>query len=247
MNQIKIAKILFLATLFPALSLAKTSDPMPHGFYLGASTAITSTTIKNQLTFNSSEVENAALYTRNQYGSTTQVQPGFLLGYEHVFNKRWLVGGEVQANFLKSYVNFSGADYTDNTITANNQYAAQLRIGTSLTCDDNFIYGLVGIARTQTNVKILFDNTNLTVGALGNLQLQPLNKSRNLNGLKLGVGYEKHLNKNLGIRVDYSHTQYGSIRSALEDMTFFDILPDLGASRITQSTDMLNLTVLFIT
>jgi hypothetical protein len=80
---------------------------------------MTSTTISNQFRFSDVEVEDANLYARNQYGSSSQVQPGFLLGYEHVFNRHWLLGAEFQARFLKSYVNASGADFINNVTTAN--------------------------------------------------------------------------------------------------------------------------------
>jgi opacity protein-like surface antigen len=247
-NHTSLNQLVLLSIILPGVCYSNTLPQIPHGFYIGPSTSVTSTTLNNQMEFNPSEVENAGLYARNQYGSTTQVQPGFILGYEHVINQHWLLGAEFQANFLKSYQNSSGTDYINNVVTANNQFALQVRAGTSLTDNDNFIYALIGIARTKTNVKINFDNTNLTVGALGILQLGPINSSHNMSGVKFGVGYEKHFSPHLGVRVDYSHTQYGSVKNALADPMFDGIfLYPLGTSTISQSSDMLSFTLVFLT
>jgi opacity protein-like surface antigen len=241
-----IQKIVLLTTMIPALCVAKPAFTLPHGFFLGATGAITNTSIQNQLTFDPLEVEHANAYNRNVYGNTTQVQPGFILGYECVMHRSWFLGAEFQANFLKSYLNAGGSDYISNTVSANNQYALQVRLGTSLTKKDNFIYLLAGVARTTVDTKTIFDNTNLTIGALGDLQLGTVNATHHLSGLKVGVGYEKHVSKNLGLRLDYSHTQYGSFEQDLNDPTFADILPKLGISKISQSTDMLTISLVVI-
>ena len=126
-NTKDIKKLLLMSFILPSICAAQPVASIWHGFYAGATTATTSTSINNQLTFYPAEVENSNLYNRNQYASSTQVQPGFLVGYEHIFNNYWLAGGEFQANFLKSYINSSGTDYVNNVVTANNQFALQLR------------------------------------------------------------------------------------------------------------------------
>ncbi|MHB1946987.1 MAG: outer membrane protein [Gammaproteobacteria bacterium] len=252
MNSAFIKKISLICLILPSICLAQKnySDSAfgmakLHGFYVGASSVITSTTMSNKLKFDPFDVENANLYNRNQYGSNSQVQPGFLVGYKYMIKGCWLVGGEFQANFLKSYINLSGSDYISNVVTANNQYAFQLRGGFNLTKNDNTIYGLVGVALTQANVKIIFDNTNTTVGALGDLQISTLDSKRNLTGLKLGVGYEKNLAKHLSLRVDYSHIIYGTIKNSLIDSTFSDIMDPLGNSTIKMHSDMLGMALIF--
>lgn len=222
-------------------------NPCLHGFYAGATTAVTSTTITNKLRFNSSDVEDAFLYNRNQFGSNTIVQPGFVLGYEHVFKNVWLVSGEFQANFLRSPINFSGTEYISNVVSSDNQYALQFRGGFSSTLDnDNIVYGLIGVVYTQTNVKIIFNNAVPIEGMLSDLQMSPVNKTNYLTGLKLGVGYEKRFYRYLALRFDYSHVFYDTFHNSLIDSVFFDVLGPLGSSNIKQSTDMLSVTLMFL-
>lgn len=221
-------------------------NPCLHGFYVGATAAATSNTINNQLTFDPIEVEDAYLYNRHQYGNVTQVQPGFLIGYEYIMNNIWLVSGEFQANYLRSYLNLSSADYLNNVVVFNNQYALQLRGGFSLTSNcDNFIYGLAGVSLSQTNVKAIFNNANDNVGNLGELQMQSINSSHDLSGFKLGVGYEKCLTQHLSLRLDYSHTQYDNFNDDLLSSEFFEVMDPLGNSDTKQSVDMLGLSLIF--
>jgi len=224
---------------------------MLHGFYGGPSVAITSTTMSNELRFNPEDIENAELDSRNLHGSTTQVQPGFVLGYEYIYRDKWLISGEIQANYLKSFMNFSGTDYINNALTANNQYAVQIRAGRSLTENDNFIYALLGASWTSTDVKVTFANPNPNPdqpdGELGDLYLNPLNSTQNLAGFKFGFGYEKHISNHVGIRMDYSHTYYGNFNNTLVDEMFFDVMGPSGTSKYNQSTDMLGFTVIFLT
>src|SRR4029078_6194594 len=101
----------------------------PPGFYVGANVAGVINTVNDKITFNPAEVEDANLYYRNYYGNTAKIQPGIVIGYEHLYNQQIFFSAEVQANFLKSYVNLGGADFIDNLIVLNNQYAAQVRVG----------------------------------------------------------------------------------------------------------------------
>ncbi len=236
-------KVLLFVVMFPAFAAAANTD-MLKGFYVGANVAATSTNISNDLRFNSQDIDDADLYFRNQYGSHTQVQPGVVVGYEYIYANRWLVSAEVQANFIKSFINMGATDYVSNIIGANNQYAVQARVGYNFTENDNTLYALIGGVRTNQTVKIIFDNTNLTVGALGDLQLSSVNASRQVNGLKLGVGYEKHVSDRLGLRVDYSHITYDNYKISLYDSTFAPILGASGTSNLSQATEMLVVTLL---
>ena len=244
----KLRCLMLVACIVPGLATARPNIHIPHGLYFGTSAAITSNKINNRFEFDPLEIEDAYLYFRNQYASNTQVQPGFLLGYEYMLSHNWMVSGEFQFNFLPSYVSVGGSDFHENMFTTNNQYALQLRLGKGLTPDDNFIYLLIGVARTTTDAKIVFDNTNLTEGTLGDLQLGTVDKSQDLTGLKLGVGYEKRINQDYAIRFDYSHTQYGTFKTDLNDPIFADIFPEpMGTSTVSQSTDMLGISLLFLT
>jgi hypothetical protein len=238
-------KIILLASLLPSLCAAALPS-IPQGFYLGASTAVTDTSIYHQLRFDPSETLNTYLYNRNQSGSTAQVQPGVLVGYEYILNGRWLMAAEFQANFLKSYINASGNGYIANTLTTNSQYALQVRLGTSLTSDNDFIYALVGTSRSEAELKIDFDNSLTTEGQMGALQLGRVNGTTNISGLKVGVGYEHHINRNLGLRVDFSHTNYGSFKNNLFDPGLEFLFPESGTSKISETVNMIGITLLVL-
>jgi opacity protein-like surface antigen len=244
--------LILVSTIFSAfMGGQKAQAWIPHGFYLGPSVATTSTTVSNEFRFNPQDIENAELNSRNLHGSTTQVQPGFFLGYEYVHHGKWLLSGEIQANYLKSFMNFSGTDYITNTLTTNTQYAVQLRAGRSLTENDNFIYALLGASWTSTDVQVVFANPSANPdqpdGDLGDLYLNPLNTTQNLTGFKFGFGYEKHISNHVAIRVDYSHTYYGNFKNMLIDEMFFDVMGPSGTSEYSQYTDMLGFTVMLLT
>lgn len=216
-----------------------------HGFYLGATASATSNTLNDQLNFDPNEVQDASLYARNQNATVAQIQPGFLIGYEYMLKQTWLISGEFQANFLNSFVSLGTSDYISNVLAANDQYALQVRGGFGLSEQDNIIYGLVGVARSQVGVNTVFNNTEFNTGVLGVFQFDPMNTTHTLTGLKLGLGYQKRLTHCLSLRIDYSHTQYGSFNIDLNDPVFNDILPGpLGIRTIKRSTDMLGLTIM---
>lgn len=231
--------------MLPSISVAAL-PAIPTGFYLGPSVAMTNNSIYSQMYFDPSETSSTSLYNRNQHGNASQVQPGFILGYELLLKNKWLFSAEFQANFLKAYVNANGNGFTTNTLSTDNQYAVQARLGTALTANNDFIYLLAGISRSEANLKIDFDESLTNTGELGALELGHVNSTHNISGFKIGVGYEHHLNDNLGVRVDYSHANYGTFKTALSDPTLDFLYPNMGTYAVSQSVDMLGLTLLVL-
>lgn len=236
----------FMLALLPSFSFAAGLPTLPAGFYIGPSVAMTNNSIYSQMYFDPSETSSTAMYNRNQHGDASQVQPGFLVGYELVFRQQWLFSAEIQANFLRAYINANGNGFLTNTLSTNNQYAAQVRLGTALTTNNDLIYVLAGLSRSESNLKIDFDDALTTTGELGALQLGHVNATRRVGGLKVGVGYEHHLNEHLGVRVDYSHTTYGSFKVPLTDPTLDFLYPQMGTYSVNQAVDMLTVTLMIL-
>ncbi len=102
------------------------------------------------------------------------------------------------------------------------------------------------MSRSTSNLKIDFDDALTSPGELGALELGPVNANRTVGGLKIGVGYEHHLNDQLGFRVDYSHTNDGTFKVPLLDPTLDFLYPNMGTYSVSQAVDMVTLTLLFL-
>jgi len=113
-------------------------------------------------------------------------------------------GPSINAGYLSSQ--------TDVNLS-NLQYALDLRPG-FVSRFEALFYGRIGVGFTRVNL----NNNNLldtgipagfaTLATQFNL---PVSTHKYMNGLRLGLGAEKHLNKQFSVFVDYVHTNYGRI------------------------------------
>lgn len=154
--------------------------------------------------------------------SLAGVTGGLFGGYGRTVLGRFYVGGEIEGGYSGAantrsqlVAGCSGAPGTVNhttSVKAKETYGAAARLG-YLIADNVMLYTRFGLQRTRFQVKssVTSNDDGLTVGGI--------NQSKTLNGFRFGMGAEVLLatlfgpTVNMGnsfLRVDWSHTWYGS-------------------------------------
>lgn len=120
---------------------------------------------------------------------------------------------------------------------------ADLRLGVVTDTDTTLIYGKLGVAfnrlkLTSTN----FSNYGFTIlptiiGANFNVpSFASVEQTKNVAGVRLGLGIEQFISCHWSIRADYTHTDYGTISQSVASANTIDLLPNLEVIDINLNT-----------
>lgn len=187
--MLKRIAILALSTLlFPLSSYA-------NGFYAGVGIGRDTANFDQKLTINST-----AFVADNDANGSGALGTVFA-GYSWLFNKFYLAS-ELNAALSSidhhSYVSST----TVPAFTLNNRYAIANTVGISLLpgikiTDASLIYGRLGYVRSQLKIDSQINNSTTS-------------DTHYLDGFRYGVGLETQFTRNLGLRLEYDHTDYQS-------------------------------------
>lgn len=239
-----------------ALSLCATSvmaTPF-DGFYAGAGLGGSESNFDMKQTFNlNPAVGGSQIFnitgTNNSDATDNSWLGNINIGYGHVFNQKFFLGVEADANFqnLETDVNRSIQE-SQSVLSIQAKSRTKLHNALSLTLDPGFVfhqntlfYGKIGPAWGDFSTKSSVAYSQ-TINPGTTLTANPsASDSGYESGLLLGLGMEHYVSKALSLKLEYTHINYGGIdtgNSAPEPITVNTAgVPVSGALTETTSLD----------
>lgn len=227
-----LALIVFVVGISTQCTAVANSHASPYdGFYAGidaGSNQISSKILMNSSIVLANEDGSANTLAFNQDINVNQTQGGgsVYLGYGQVIHSSNLyLGGEIFADFFPHSMTandsafhldpFHGDSQTFNAQTTVKLHSGEVGIDLrpAFLLGRNVIaYGRVGMAFNQLT---LSSNVNFSYSNLVNniIVTSPLstNSTKNITGLRLGLGLETYICKNISLTADYIYTSYGKV------------------------------------
>lgn len=209
-----------------ALTLCATSAMATpfDGFYAGVGVGGSQADLDMKQTFNLNPVVGGSQIfnitgTNNGNASDNSWLGNINLGYGHVFNQKFFLGVEADANFQKLEADVNrNLQESQSALSIQAKSRTKLNNALSLTLDPGFVfhdntlfYGKIGPAWGDFSTKSSVAYSQ-TINPGTTLSANPsASDSGYENGLLLGLGMEHYVSKALSLKLEYTHINYGGI------------------------------------
>ncbi len=221
--MLKSQKQIGLAALLSLFSISMYAAAF-DGFYFGGGLGGSQSNVDvNQNLETKPSVDGTPLFDVVQSNKTNLTDNSFLgnlnLGFGHVFSQRWYLGIEGDAVWQNLEVNASPStqervgqlSFTQNTkVELNNQFNVALVPGIVLH-ENTLLYGKIGAAWGNFDIKNSANYSQVIQPGSTLSSSNGFSDSGYENGLLLGLGIEHYLTKNLSIKLEYTHVNYGTL------------------------------------
>lgn len=233
-------------TIILGATLAVVSLPSwASGFYAGAGVG------RDSVNFNTATT-NIWTFTPEVVSRATSDDgaSGFLgslfAGYRWDITDKFSLAGELN-------VEGSTAEHTDRgsasdgVVFAKDKYSLDRGVGLSILpgfkiASKTRLYGRLGYVRSNLNIDTLIPDADTSIDRANNYTSYSASKA--LNGVRYGLGIETEVTHNVGLRLDYSRTNYQSYSfSKTSNSALYSNLAKTTSLRVTPNSDQIELGV----